>query len=248
VLDHLANHANTGPFLGRQLIQRLVTSNPSLAYVARIAAVWANDGTGARGNLGAVVRAILLDDEAMHGAENAPATFGKLKEPLLRQAQIWRAFGGHPKVDQFGLYNPEQPFGEAMLRADTVFNFFRPDHEPLGELAALDLQAPEFQILNHSTITRTANQFNRCVVRWQVGNAGNAEDYSILCDFRNELAVAADANALLARLDRILLAGSMPASLQQILLAHLAQVSDPLQRVQDAIWLIVTSPQYAVQK
>ena len=84
-LDALFNHPNVGPFIGRQLIQRLTTSNPSPAYVARVAAVFANNGKGVRGDMAAVVRAILLDAEARQQPDGG---FGKLREPILRVTQL----------------------------------------------------------------------------------------------------------------------------------------------------------------
>ena len=126
-LDTLASHANVGPFLGRQLIQRLVTSNPSAAYVARVSAVWANNGAGVRGDLKAVIRAVLLDTEA-RSAATTPSS-GKLREPVQRLLQWGRSFGVTSATEAWNIgdtSNPATRLGQSPLRSGSVFNFFRP--------------------------------------------------------------------------------------------------------------------------
>ena len=246
-LDLLAAHPNTGPFLGKQLIQRFVTSNPSPAYVARIAAVWADDGAGVRGNLGAVLRAVLLDDEAKNGPTLAATTFGKVREPLLLQSALWRALRARCPDQSYTFANPENVFGQAALRSSTVFNFFRPDHAPQGEIADANLLSPEFEILGHTTVTSTVNQIYTSVFNRRLGAAGTQQN-QILIDPSVEVELAADPTALVDHLDRRLLGGGMPTNLRSVLLAHLAGESDPLQRALDAIYLIATSPQFFVQR
>ena len=150
-LDALFNHQNTGPFFCRQLIQRLVTSNPSPGYVYRVAQVFANDGTGTRGNLAAVVKAILLDYEARSSAVVNDASFGKLKEPHQRQTALYRAFNANSQEGRFAIFSADQTLGQAALRSPTVFNFFLPAFVPPGMLAAAGLDGPEFQITTAST-------------------------------------------------------------------------------------------------
>ncbi|MEZ5964704.1 MAG: DUF1800 domain-containing protein [Planctomycetota bacterium] len=245
-LDRLAAHPNVAPFLAKQLIQRLVTSNPTPAYVGRIAAVWNDNGASVRGDLGAVVRAILLDAEAMTGQIAAPTTFGKLREPLLRLSALWRAF--HARADD-GLYdytNPEINMAQAALRSETVFNFYRPDHQPQGELATASLVAPEFEILTHSTITTQTNQLYTSVNRHRSA-AGTAPD-QILIDLQREIAMAADPVALVDHLNVLLLAGTMSVEMHAILVAHLQAETDLKTRAEDAVHLVVTSPEFAIQK
>lgn len=152
-LDTLAAHPNVGPFIGRQLIQRLVTSNPTVGYVRRISQVWANDGRGVRGNLAAVVRAILTDDEAWRPAQ--PPSFGKLREPVLRFTIVGRALGLTAVDDDWRfnrLENPATELGQQPYAAPSVFNFYRPGYvPPRTELAAAGLVAPEFQLANESS-------------------------------------------------------------------------------------------------
>ncbi len=156
-LDALFNHPNTGPFICAQLIQRLVTSNPSPAYVYRAAQVFANDGTGVRGNLGAVVKAILLDYEARAPAAASGTGFGKLKEPLLRVTGLLRAFGGAAANGRYSLANVSTALGQAPLDSPTVFNFFDPGYVQPGGLASAGLLAPEFQITTASTAVSVPN-------------------------------------------------------------------------------------------
>jgi len=139
-LDSLFNHPNVGPFIGKQLIQRLVTSNPTPAYVARVASVFNNNGEGVRGDMGAVIRAILLDIEARDGYASVP-NFGKLREPLMRWTHLWRAFnvqrGNESLPHEFNHIAPYieeagRIFGQSVLSAPSVFNFFHPDYAPLG--------------------------------------------------------------------------------------------------------------------
>ena len=160
-LDYLFHHPNTAPFVSRQLIQRFVTSHPSPAYIERVATVFENNGHGVRGDLAAVIRAILLDDDA-----RVPPS-GKLREPLLRLTATWRAFGVTAPAAingeiLMGIRNPQDSFAQRPLGAPTVFNFYEPDYLPPGELAQAGVFAPEFQIANETTAMTAANeQWNR---------------------------------------------------------------------------------------
>lgn len=145
-LDNVFQHPNVGPFVSMRLIERLVTSNPSPAYVARVARVFNDNGFGERGDIGAVVKAILLDKEAR--PELFSPVDGKLKEPLLRLTQLWRAFNAEP-ADGRGLYRIYKMWlktGQGPLQAESVFNFFLPGYAPPGEIRDQQLVAPEMQI------------------------------------------------------------------------------------------------------
>ncbi len=163
-LDVLFNHPNVGPFLARRLIQRLVTSNPSPAYIYRVASVFNDDGEGVRGNLGAVVKAILLDPEARDFSALDPERSGQLREPLIRATHLIRAFRQQPSSDppvlgRFPIRNPYFEIREAPLWAVSVFNFFEPDFQVPGPLMDAGLYAPEFQITNEVSVVDTANYF-----------------------------------------------------------------------------------------
>jgi uncharacterized protein (DUF1800 family) len=155
-LDGLFNHPNVGPFFAKQMIQRLVTSNPSKAYIARVASAFNNDGTGVRGNLKAVWTAVLLDDEARGAASLNNVEFGKVREPIVRFVQWGRSFNlkslqNSWKIGELG--STSYGLGHSPLRAPSVFNFFRPGYVPPGtELAMRGATAPEMQIVNETTV------------------------------------------------------------------------------------------------
>ncbi len=154
-LDALFKHPNVGPFIGRQLIQRLVTSNPSPAYVARVAAVFNNNGQGVRGDLGAVVRAILLDAEAR---QTPAADFGKLREPVLRVTHWMRAFGATSATGEFMMAYELDSQSQRALHAPSVFGYFRPGYVPPNSaLSATGATAPELQIVNESSTADWVN-------------------------------------------------------------------------------------------
>jgi uncharacterized protein (DUF1800 family) len=145
LLDALFLHPNTPPMVARQLIQRFTTSNPSPAYIERVARVFENNGSNVRGDLFATIKAILLDTEARADI-NLNSNFGKLREPLLKLTALWRAFGGDQGSSGDYLVNtPEAALLQRPLGAPSVFNFYEPDHIPSGELTTLGLYAPELQ-------------------------------------------------------------------------------------------------------
>jgi len=245
-LDAIAAHPNVAPFFSRQLIQRLVTSNPSPAYVARIAAVFEDDGQGARGNLQAVVRALLLDDEARKPGANAD--YGKLREPILRFTGWARAFS---VASPSGLWavgdtsDAAKGLAQSPLRSPSVFNFFRPGYVPPDTaLDANELEAPEFQIANESSVVGCINYLQRAV---QGSIADLTPDYTTL------LALADDANALLAELNLVLAANQIGAATISTLAAAvstMASGSDTTRRarVNAALVLVLAAPEYIVQK
>ena len=166
-LDTLAAHSNVGPFIGRQLIQRLVMSNPSPAYVSAVSAVWADNGAGVRGDLKAVVKAILLHPEARNPRPTPQA--GKLREPVLRLAAFLRAFphtsvSGRWQIGDTDL--PGEQLGQTPLRSPSVFNFYRPGYAaPLSQSAAAGMVAPELQLLNESTVAGYVNYMGDGLIR-----------------------------------------------------------------------------------
>ncbi len=244
-LDNLFGHANVGPFICKQLIMRLVTSNPSPAYVARVVARFENDGTGVRGNLGAVIKAILLDTEA----RTAPtaATTGKIKEPLLRLTQLWRAYEARALNGRY-LLNPANTFGQGPLQAPSVFNFFSPFYAPPGEIADQNQVAPELQIATEFLNTSVTNYFYGQVFG-RISSSVGLADTAIVINTTEEQAQIADADAMVTRMANKLLGGQISAGLrtEARALAETRPATDVL-RVSEALYLIVTSPEYAVQR
>lgn len=248
-LDSLFNHSNVGPFIGRQLIQRLVTSNPTPGYVQRVAQVFADDGHGERGNLFAVVKAILLDDEARNGPSNDPNTFGKLREPILRQTQLWRAFHARAASGRFKVWNPESEFGQAPLRAASVFNFYSPFYMPPGEMLDGGLYGPEFQITTHTLITTTTNRLF-ALVFWQNSGSSGGDADTVRIQIQQERALASDPVALVDHLNLLLMGGQMSSAMHDVVVSLVEDtpLGDGSQRVLEATWMILASPEGAIQQ
>jgi uncharacterized protein (DUF1800 family) len=246
-LDNIFHHPNVGPFISRQLIQKLVTSNPSPGYVARVAAKFDDDGTGKRGNLAAVVKAILLDAEAR--PVTVTATTGKVKEPLLRLTQLWRAYGAQAASREYRIGNINAAFGQGPLQAPSVFNFFSPFHAPPGEIADQGLVAPELQIATEYLNTTVTNTFFNLVFFRNSTVPGLGEN-AIVLDFSQEAALAGDADALVSRVAEKLLGGAISPTLRTEARAAVERVpaASPGQRVAEAVFLIATSPEFVVQR
>ncbi|HXO21584.1 MAG TPA: DUF1800 family protein [Thermoanaerobaculia bacterium] len=247
-LDDIFNHPNVGPFIARLLIQRLVTSNPSPAYVYRVAQAFADNGHGVRGDLQAVVRAILRDYEARAEAVTANQGYGHLREPIVRLGGLLRAFNATAPSGKYRLWNLEDPtfaLGQNPLRATTVFNFFKPDFSLAGPVASAGLVSPEFQILSETSAIGGAN-FMRGLIYDGYGNGADL----ITLDFSRQLALAADPAQLVDSLDLLLMSNGMSPAMRAILVATLSDPSlaDPGDRVRAAVRLIVTSPEYLVER
>jgi uncharacterized protein (DUF1800 family) len=253
-LDTLFNHANVGPFFGRRLIQRLMTSNPSPAYVARVAAAFNNNGQGVRGDMKAVIRAVLLDPEARSDDAVTQPTFGRLREPMLRFVQWARTFKaisppGTWKISD--LSNPSSRLGQSPLRAPSVFNFYRPDYTPPDtDLASTGLVAPEFQITNEPSVAGYLNFMQTVIAKGYVASSV-AE---LTPDYAAELALAGDPTALVNRLNLLLAANQLSAATVSAISGAIASISvssgtsGPLNRVYAAIMLVMAGTEYLVQK
>jgi uncharacterized protein (DUF1800 family) len=238
-LDVIAQHPNVGPFISRQLIQQLVTSNPSPAYIGRVSRVFDNNGQGVRGDLRAVVKAVLLDPEAR---ANAPAPpFGKLKEPVLAMLQLLRALGG--VGDGLGLAGIASNMGESPYFAPTVFNYYHPDYQ----LPGTTLIGPPFQIHTEATVVQRSNWVNTVIfgtVSVPFGPAGT----SVTIDMAPLDALAADPATLVNRVDVLLMHGTMSAAMRTNLVTTVGQIAAnrPRARVQNALYLVATSAQFNV--
>jgi uncharacterized protein (DUF1800 family) len=252
-LDTLANHPNVGPFIGKQLIQRLVTSNPSSAYVQRVATVFNNNGSGVRGDLKAVFKAILTDDEARNDAGLTSTTFGKVREPMIRLAQWGRSFGASSVSGNWSITdtsNPGTSLGQSPLRAPSVFNFFRPGYVPANTaLATGGLVGPEFQTVSEVT---TAGYVN--FISTVAGNTLARGD--IKAAYTKELALVTDTAALIERLNLILVAGQLSdtnkatikTALDSVAITATSTDAVKMQRVAMAVTLVMASPEYLIQR
>ncbi len=253
-LDTLFNHPNVGPFFSKQMIQRLVTSNPSAGYVDRVAKIFNNNGSGVRGDLRAVFKAILLDDEATNAAGLTSPTFGKIREPVLRFTQWARNFGATSRSGNWliaNLSNPATGLGQSPLRAPSVFNFYRPGYVPANTAIATNaLVAPEFQIVTEVSVAGYIN-----FMASAIGSA-NGLNNDVKATYTNELAIVTDTSALLNRLS-LLLSGNqltdstkatIKAALDATTVTNSSALADKERRVYLATLLVFASPDYLVQK
>lgn len=254
-LDTLFNHPNVGPFIGKQLIQRLVTSNPSPAYVARVAATFNNNGSGVRGDMAAVVRAILLDSEARSAGD---AAYGKLKEPIVRLANWMRTFEATSQSGNWLLGTTSAPtsLGQSPLTSPSVFNFYRPGYVPTrSTLGTKGLLAPEFQATDEVSVAGYINTMQTAV------GSGIGSGSDIKSAYSKEVALADNVPALLDRLNLLLYAGTQSAGLRSRISAAVTGVTIPgstasqsqidtakLNRVKLAVFLSLASPEYIAQR
>lgn len=242
-------HPNTPVFISRQLIQFLVTSNPTPAYVSRVQAVFVNNGSGVRGDLGAVVQAILLDPEARDPRWSmGDADFGKLKEPVIRAMHLARVGGMARRPD--AVWWNWGDFFEAMkqevMYSPSVFNFYRPDYRAPGLLSAKNLSGPVFQITDSSTSISVPNLY------WEFIHNGltPSNDVTYPLDFAAEQSMAGNPAALVDRLNLLFCAGRMSAGSRAVILSAVEEIpaTDPRSRVHLAVYLCLTAPEGAVQR
>jgi uncharacterized protein (DUF1800 family) len=271
-LDTLFNHPNVGPFFARQMIQRLVTSNPEPAYVARVAAVFNDNGAGVRGDLKSVLRAILLDDAARAEAGLGSRTFGKLREPMFRIANWGRAFKVRSLAGTWkfivGNWDPESDLQQVPLNAPSVFNFYRPGYVPPStEMAVLGATAPEFQLVSESSVSGYLNYLQGILAQgiW-VGNPaeagfpneGQPVNYQpdIVPDYSAEFALVGDTRALVRRLNLLLAAGQLSLDTQNFIVNALridhitADANAEFKRyhVARAVLFVMASAEYLIKK
>jgi uncharacterized protein (DUF1800 family) len=246
-------HPNVGPFIGKQLIQRLVTSNPTPGYISRVAAVFADNGQGERGDMGAVIKAILMDPEARTCSALEEDRFGKLREPFTRYTHFSKAiqmeqyYGRYWNV-AYGFY---QATNQMPLASRTVFNFFLPDFQPIGAIADNGLVGPEFQIHNSRTSIEFINRVNDWAVWGYVMDDWEAENPSVTYNIDELTPLARDPEVLINRLDVLFTHGMLSDRTRQIIKdAITPMISEDYRndRTRLAMYLIMISPDYAIMK
>ena len=251
-LTNLFSHQNVGPFVCRQLIQHLVTSNPSPAYVGRVAAVFANDGTGTRGNMKAVIQAILLDTEARAGDTNASFDGGHLREPVLYMTNVMRGLGftfvgagtGTGAEYYYSPSNFTNALSEKPYTSGSVFNFFPPSYVIPGTTT----NAPEFSIENTASAILRLTLADNIVYN-------RISDFSVDLSATSALGLMAsatgnattDSTNLVTALGTIFMHGQMPAQMQTDIVSHVATLTNIAQRVRVATYLVITSSHYKVE-
>lgn len=270
-LDIIFSHPNVGPFMAKQLIQKFVTSNPSPSYIARVAAVFNDDGNGVRGNLGATLKAVLLDYEARDPAPRASFSYGKPSEPLLRMSRMFRAIPANLPRSEHGdpnyYFNFQYSIPEQVpLVSPSVFNFFQPGFANPGAIARQGLLSPEFQIFGETNGLRQANQIFGALHWgiWTTEQAPNGDHYIFRFDYTDLVAILNSPgisqlqaqNLLLDHLDQRFLFGKMSPQLRAEILAAYAALpgwfdTNPERqknRAQMALYLILNSPEFFVQR
>jgi uncharacterized protein (DUF1800 family) len=256
VIDNVFNHPNVGPFLSRQLIMRLVTSNPSPQYVARVATRFNDNGSGVRGDMKAVVRAILLDSEARSLSAAGAPSFGKLTEPVVRFVQLHRAFAAKRANGYYDIWDLGAPafLNQSPLHAPSVFNFYHPDYAPAGPVSRSGLVGPEFEITNASSVAGFAD-FSRWGIINGFDHYNSDAGRRILPDYGYYLALTATPTQLVDELDLVLCAAGMNAALKAQIAQAVGKVfwsgnpsGQALERLNMALWLVINSPDYSVQK
>jgi uncharacterized protein (DUF1800 family) len=265
-LDKLYNHPNVGPFIATRLIQQMVTSNPSPAYVGRVAAVFANNGSGVRGDMGAVVKAVLMDAEARDMTSVANVSFGKLREPVIRLANWARAFGA---TSQSGLYlitstSGNTSLSQSPLNSPSVFNFWRPGFTPPGstELGSRSLLAPEFQTVDEVTTASYINVMQDWINAGIGSTPPGGTGRDVRATYAAEVALADNPAALVERMNTLLFYGQMSTTLRDRIIAGVTAVTIPaatgsnqatidtakLNRAKTAIFFSMISPEYLAQR
>ncbi len=269
-LDTLFNHPNLAPFISRQLIQRFTTSHPTPAYVQRVATVFETGsfqfpdgqsvGTGQRGDLAATLAAILLDDEARQDPTTAPNEFGKVREPVLRFVHWARAFhitGSEAWREDF-LWDTSSSgtLGQHSFRSPSVFNFYRPGYiAPGSATGEAGLTAPELQIVNEASIIGFTN-FLSAFITDSTWGEDRTETLGFHPVYEDEMAIAGNIDTLIDWLDMTFTAGTLSAEtrtrMTEILETIVIDAEDPgpgqRGRVQTAVLLVLTSPDYVVQR
>jgi uncharacterized protein (DUF1800 family) len=243
-LDTVFNHPNVGPFICRQLIQRLVTSNPGPGYLYRVTAVFNDNGQGVRGDLKAVVRAILMDYDARGSARTVQGA-GHQREPVIRLTNLLRAFNASSPDGKFSVRNANANLAQEAMHSPTVFNFFTPDYSAPGAIAAAGLKSPEFEITTETTVVTTTNYLRTAIYSY-LGPGSNR----ITLNLTAAQALAANPSQLVDYLNYLLMANNMSPEMRNILTNAITQIpaNNPTERTKTAIYLVINSPEFTIDK
>lgn len=247
-IENLVNHPSAGPFIGRLLIQRFVTSNPSPAYIRRVARAFSDNGKGIRGDLGAVIRSILLDPEARSESISQGERYGKMREPYLTYAHLSRAFSSKNEDDVFYILTDRHLdyFGQRPLMSPTVFNFYLPNYQPADETIEGNFFAPEFEILTPLRSVLWPNLL-RSNIELGFAYSPTFTHLTRAHDFSIERSLVNYPESLVDRLDLVFTYGTLNQETKEIILKMMndAGLSDE-KKLWTAIYVVMTSPEYVI--
>jgi uncharacterized protein (DUF1800 family) len=271
-ISNIMKHDNVGPFISKKLIQYLITSNPSPQYVARVASVFNDNGSGVKGDMKAVIKAIYFDTEARHMTTANENYFGKPREFPLQVSGLWRAFKAQgiqiknnagARINTIRYMNDALYEEQSAYSAPTVFNYYQSHFSPPGLLADNHLLAPEFQLLNQSSSVSQANILSKMIFNrhkndpdlytdtgqaWGTDAIWSNPPVKAVLNLDTEIEIANNPDALVARLNLLLTQGQISTEDSQRIANHISLIKDPVDRVYEAAFLLVISPEYAVQR
>ena len=245
-IDNLFNHPNVGPFIGKQLIQRLVKSNPSPAYITRVTAAFNGETGSPRGDMKTLIKAILLDPEARELNDDLNNE-GRLREPFLRLLRLSRMFNATTTDRNYAVegFDVREQIQQYVFYAPSVFNFFQPNYSPNGEVKDQGLVAPEFQITNAVTIIEIKNLVQKWLMTGRFDEPVGLLQPETL-DFAYQLSLAEQPEVLINHLDTVMTYGTLSSNTKDVIRQVLENENNTMARVKKAIYLIATSPDYAI--
>lgn len=248
-LDVIANHPNVGPFIGKRLIQALVTSNPSPAYVERVARVFNNNGSGIRGEMKSVIRAVLLDTEARTPTPADATKYGKQREPVLRFTQLMRA--ANVKADNgrnsvWWLDSADDALGQSPLLSPSVFNFFSPLYTRAGPIAQAGLVAPEFQIATEAQVVGSTNFLHNVVAS---EGFGYRDESKLKFNLASYSALETKPAELVDALALVFTNGQLSDASRAIIVEAVGKIGDGAgARTKAAMTLLLATPDFVIQR
>jgi len=256
-IDSIFNHPNVGPFISKQLIQRFVTSNPSPAYVERIARIFNDNGNGVRGDLTAVIKAILLDDDSLNSHLNNNG--GKLKEPIIRITQIWRALDAQSSIEYIRFSLSKRFTGQRALSASSVFNFYEPTYAPSGAIEDAGMVAPEFRLMGDGLLIAYLDKLAQIALSSQFGDINTTYsgsfDLPMNLNLTRAKELSGNFDSLLDYYNGLLFGGSMSSGLRAAVITHLDNIPDQTNAAErseiiaeEALVLLTASPEFSVQR
>jgi uncharacterized protein (DUF1800 family) len=249
-VEHIFRHPNVGPFIGKQLIQKMVTSNPSPSYIKKVAETFNDNGQGVRGDMAAVFKAILLHPEARSCESMLSPTQGKLQEPLVRLFERIRNYKVIPDANNKIFTDGGSAFwnyDQNIMSAPSVFNFYQSGYSPLGSLRSNNLLGPEFQMHNSSSSLRWANSVMNS--DWQVGYIWRTQREGFYeLDISDLNTYANDSEALLNQLDKRFTRGQLTSRTRKLMKYNIDRNLRTRERVQSAIGILLLSPEYNILK